>query len=67
MDDAIKEQLKYLRLPILLATWDEVIKAGTKKNPPYSQFLKEILLAEANNKTSMAKTQRRQKAKLPEN
>jgi DNA replication protein DnaC len=67
MDDAIKEQLKYLRLPILLATWDEVIKAGTKKNPPYGQFLKEILLAEVSHKTSRAKTQRRQKAKIPDN
>lgn len=67
MDDAIKEQLKYLRLPVLLETWDPIIKEATKKNPPYGQFLKEILLQESKNKISRGKVVRRKKAKVPDN
>lgn len=66
MDDTIKEQLKYLRLPILLDTWETVIKEAAKKNTSYGQFLKEIFLMEVNNKKNRAKIQRQRKAKIPD-
>ena len=67
MDDVIKEQLKYLRLPILLETWDVIIKEAMKTNVPYGQFLTDILLQEVKNKTSRGKLLRRKRAKIPDN
>lgn len=67
MDDNIKEQLKYLRLTVLQETWDSVTKEAAKENPPYGQFLKEILSAEYNHKISKARLQRQRKAKVPDN
>jgi DNA replication protein DnaC len=67
MDDIIKEQLKYLRLPVLQDTWESEINEATKKNKPYGQFLKEILQAEVSNKLGRAKLQRQRKAKIPDN
>jgi DNA replication protein DnaC len=67
MDEAIKEHLRYLRLPILSQTWESVIKEATKDSKLYGKFLKDILLAEVANKKGRAKLQRQRKAKIPDN
>ena len=66
MSDLIKKQLKLLRLPVLLESWDTVIKEATQKNPSYGPFLKEIVSAEFLGKTQRAKQLRRKKAKIPD-
>lgn len=66
MNDTIKEQLKQLRLPVLLESWDQVIKEATHKNPSYGPFLKEIISAEALGRKQRARQLRRKRAKIPD-
>lgn len=66
MKETFKEQLKQLRLPVLLESWDQVIKEATGKNLSYSAFLKEILTAEIRGRQQRAKQLRRKKAKIPD-
>jgi DNA replication protein DnaC len=66
MNDTLAQQLKYLRLPGLLARWDEHLKAAAQSNLSHSRFLTRVIEEEYRLKSDQARQQRLKHAKIPE-
>lgn len=66
MNDTLAQQLKLLRLPGLLARWDEHLKAAAQSNLSHARFLTRVIQEEYRLKCDQARQQRLQHAKIPE-
>jgi DNA replication protein DnaC len=66
MNDTLAQQLKYLRLPGLLARWDELLKTAAQSNLSHARFLTRVIEEEYRLKSDQARQQRLQHAKIPE-
>ena len=66
MTDTLAGQLKYLRLPGLLARWDEHLKAAAQSNLSHARFLTRVIEEEYRLKCDQARQQRLKLAKIPE-
>ena len=66
MNDTLAQQLKYLRLPDLLARWDEHLKAAAQSNLSHARFLTRVIEDEYRLKCEQALQQRLKLAKIPE-
>lgn len=66
MNDTLAQQLKYLRLPGLLARWDEHLKAAAQSNLSHARFLTRVIEEEYRLKSETALQQRLKLAKIPE-
>lgn len=66
MNDELRRILKYLRLPGLLAHWDELLAEAGRGNFSHERFLKHVLEAEYRDKTDRARLLRRKRANIPE-
>jgi DNA replication protein DnaC len=66
MNDTLAQQLKYLRLPGLLARWDEHLKAAAQSNLSHARFLTRVIEEEYRLKCDQARQQRLKHAKIPE-
>src|SRR3974377_1213501 len=66
MNDTLAGQLKYLRLPGLLARWDEHLKAAAQSNLSHARFLTRVIEEEYRLKCEQARQQRLRLAKIPE-
>ncbi len=66
MNDTLAQQLKYLRLPGLLARWDEHLKAAAQSNLSHARLLTRVIEEEYRLKCDQARQQRLQHARIPE-
>jgi DNA replication protein DnaC len=66
MNDTLAGQLKYLRLPGLLARWDEHLKAAAQSNLSHARLLTRVVEEEYRLKCEQARQQRLRLAKIPE-
>jgi len=66
MDEKLAEALKYLRLPGLLAHWDEYLRLAQKSRYSHTRLLQHILEEEHKLKRDNARRLRIQRAQLPE-
>ncbi len=66
MNDTLAQQLKFLRLPGLLARWDEHLKAAAQSNLSQARFLTRVIEEEYRLKCDQARQQRLKHAKIPE-
>jgi len=66
MTDTLAEQLQFLRLPGLLARWDEHLKAAAQSNLSHARLLTRVIEEEYRLKCDHARQQRLQHAKIPE-
>lgn len=66
MNDTLAQQLKYLRLPGLLARWDEHLKAAAQSNLSHARLLTRVVEEEYRLKCEQARQQRLRLAKIPE-
>jgi DNA replication protein DnaC len=66
MNDTLAQQLKFLRLPGLLARWDEHLKAAAQSNLSHARLLIRVIEAEYHLKSDQAREQRLKLAKIPE-
>ena len=66
MNDSLAQQLKYLRLPGLLARWDEHVKAAAQSNLSHARFLTRVIEDEYRLKCDQDRQQRLHHAKIPE-
>ena len=58
MNDTLAQQLKYLRLPGLLARWDEHLKAAAQSNLSHARLLARVVEEEYRLKCEQARQQR---------
>lgn len=66
MTDTLAAQLKFLRLPGLLARWDEHLKAAAQSNLSQARLLTRVVEEEYRLKCDQARQQRLTRAKIPE-
>jgi len=66
MDDKLTAALKYLRLPGLLAHWDEYLHLAQKGRYSHTRLLQHIIMEEHKLKLDYARQLRIQQAQLPE-
>jgi DNA replication protein DnaC len=66
MDEKLTEALKYLRLPGMLAHWDDYLLLAQKGRYSHTRLLQHIITEEHKLKLDHARTQRIQQAQLPE-
>jgi hypothetical protein len=66
MNDTLAQQLKFLRLPGLLAGWDELLKAAAQSNLSHARLLTRVVEEEYRLKCDQARQQRLTHAKIPE-
>lgn len=66
MNDILAQQLKYLRLPGLLARWDEHLKAAAHSNLSHARLLTRVIEEEYRLKCDQARQQRLKHARIPE-
>ena len=66
MDDKLTEALKYLRLPGLLAHWDDYLSLAQKERYSHIRLLQHIIAEEHKLKLEHARQLRIQQAQLPE-
>lgn len=66
MDNELKEILKYLRLPNLLANWDDYVTEARKSRSSAVRFLTSVLQEEYKAKHENSRKLRLKKAKIPE-
>jgi len=66
MNDTLAEQLKFLRLPGLLAGWDAHLKAAAQSNLSHARLLTRVVEEEYRLKCDQARQQRLAHAKIPE-
>lgn len=66
MNDELTQQLKYLRLKILLAHWDEYLKLAAQKNFSHDHLLRHVVQQEYQAKRENARQLRLRKAGIPE-
>jgi len=66
MDDQLIGTLKYLRLPNLLARWDEYLDTAQKDRSTPVRLLRHVLEEECRAKRDNARTQRLKRARIPE-
>ena len=64
MDKELEEKLRSLRLPDLLANWDEIMASAKTKNPSYPGFLKSIIDKEYAVKKERARLLRLKRAQI---
>ena len=63
MDKELEGKIKFLRLPELSASWDEVMSQAKEKNPSYTTFTKQIIDREIASKKEKIRQQRIRKSK----
>lgn len=66
MTDTLAAQLKFLRLPGLLARWDEHLKTAAQSNLSQARLLTRVVEEEYRLKCDQARQQRLTRAKIPE-
>jgi DNA replication protein DnaC len=66
MNDTLADQLKFLRLPGLLARWDEHLKAAAQSNLSHARLLTRVIEEEYRLKCDQARQQRLKRAQIPE-
>ena len=66
MDEKLAEALKYLRLPALLAHWDEYLRLAQKGRYSHTRLLQHVIEEEHQLKRENARRLRIQRAQLPE-
>lgn len=66
MDDDIREQLKFLRLPGLALEWDAILETANRNEPSYHKFLRDVIAKEYATKRDRARCLRLKKAGIPE-
>jgi len=66
MDEELMKMLKYLRLPGLLANWDQYLKTAGKKNFSHARFLKHVISQEYGIRKENSRKMRIRRAKIPE-
>ena len=66
MDEELQKILKYLRLPGLLAHWDELLAEARRGRFSHERLLKHVLEAEYRTKSENARLLRRKRANIPE-
>jgi DNA replication protein DnaC len=66
INDTLAGQLKYLRLPGLLARWDEYLKAAAGSNLSHARLLTHVIEEEYRLKREQLRQQRLKQAKIPE-
>src|SRR5438477_7408209 len=66
MNETLAQQLKYLRLPGLLARWDEHLNAAAQSNLSHARWLSRVIEEEYRLKCEQARQQRLKLAKIPE-
>lgn len=66
MNDTLAEQLNFLRLPGLLARWDEHLKAAAQSNLSHARLLTRVVEEEYRLKCDQARQQRLKRAQIPE-
>jgi len=66
MDDTLAQQLKYLRLPGLLARWDEHLKTAAQSNLSHARLLTRVVEEEYRLRCEQVRQQRLRLAKIPE-
>jgi DNA replication protein DnaC len=66
MNDSLREQLKYLRLKALLASWDDYLKVAAQKNYSHGRLLEHVVVEECKIKRENARQFRLRKAGIPE-
>src|SRR5208283_2604662 len=66
MDEELQKILKYLRLPGLLAHWDELLAEARRGRFSHERLLKHVLEAEYRLKGEHARLLRRKRANIPE-
>ena len=66
MDDELTKTLKYLRMPNLLARWDEYLAAARKGRFSPARLLKQVVEEEYKNRQNNARERRIKQAKIPE-
>lgn len=66
MDERLQEMLKYLRLPGLLAHWDQLLAEARRGRFSHERLLTHVLEAEYRTKNENARMLRRKRARIPE-
>jgi DNA replication protein DnaC len=66
INDTLAEKLKFLRLPGLLARWDEHLKSAARSNLSHARFLTRVIEEEYRLKCDQARQQRLKRAQIPE-
>ena len=66
MDEELVKMLKYIRLPGLIANWDQYLKMAQKQNFSHVRFLKYIIEQEYEIKKENSRKMRLQRAHIPE-
>ena len=66
MDEELVKMLKYIRLPGLIANWDQYLKMAQKQNFSHVRFLKYIIEQEYEIKKENSRKMRQQRAHIPE-
>jgi DNA replication protein DnaC len=66
MNDTLAQQLKALRLPGLLAHWDEHLKAAAQSNLSHARLLSRVIEEEYRLQCDQARQQRLKHARIPE-
>lgn len=65
MDDQLAAMLKYLRLPGLLAHWDQLLKNASRKNMSHVRMLKSVIEAEYAVRRENSRQRRIRCARIP--
>jgi DNA replication protein DnaC len=66
MNETLAQQLKFLRLPGLLARWDELLNTAAQSNLSHARLLTRVIEEEYRLKCEQARQQRLKLAKIPE-
>ena len=66
MDEKLVDTLKYLRLPGLLAHWDEILAVARKRRFSHTRLLRYVLEQEHQLKSENSRSRRLQRARIPE-
>ncbi len=66
MNEDLIEMLKYIRLPGLIESWDDYLKAADKGNYSHTRLLKHIITKEYDIKKENSRKMRISRAKIPE-
>jgi DNA replication protein DnaC len=66
VDDSLKEQLQFLRLPGLSIGWDGILESANRDEPSYHKFLREVIAGEYAHKRDRARLLRLKKSGVPE-
>jgi len=66
MNETLAGQLKYLRLPGLLANWDDYLKSAAQSNQSHARLLARVVEEEYRLKCEQARQQRLLQAKIPQ-